>query len=538
MHGHIRTVLLQRSRLAAANRTLAAGMILGLIVSCAPSRSGELDLLLRDAQGPTQATQNHLTSTPSFIRTQISLVSTGFPAGTNVDVGRAFLNRYAGLFGIEDASQDLLFVAEQTDRLGMRHVTFKQVYRGVEVYGARATVHLSRDGSRVVAVTNSIIPQVAARLRRPRIDAARAVRAARRRMPGANVVSATLMHYPGLRRQSTSRLAWLVELRDDALPARRTYVVSARDSSLLDVLDRLYTGRDRRTHSANHGFDLPGALRRAENDAPVGDPDLDRVHDFAGETYDYFSETFGRDSYDNLGAIISSTAHFRADYQNAFWDGLHMVYGDGYTVKDVVAHEMTHAVTEHSANLEYRWQSGALNESFSDIFGAMVDRDDWLIGDDLPNGPIRNMADPTQFNDPGHVSDWRAVCSDNEGVHTNSGIHNRAFVGVAEAIGKDRAERIFYRALTVYLGSQSSFEDSRSGALQSAADLFGDKAAEVQAVDNGFAAVGIDGAFDPGPGGCASASSEADSRETLWAALALMLGLLGLGSTLRRTYWS
>ncbi len=355
-------------------------------------------------------------------------------------------------------------------------------------------------------------------------------------MPGADVVSSALMLYPGLRRQSSSRLAWLVELRDAALPARRTYVVSARDGSVLDVLDRLYTGRDRRTHSANHGFDLPGALRRAENDAPVGDPDVDRVHDFAGETYDYFSETHGRDSYDNLGAIISSTAHYRADYQNAFWDGLQMVYGDGYTVKDVVAHEMSHAVTEHSANLEYRWQSGALNESFSDIFGAMVDRGDWLIGDDLPNGPIRNMADPTQFNDPDHVSDWRAVCSDNEGVHTNSGIHNKAFVGVAEAIGKDSAERIFYRALTVYLGSQSSFEDSRSAALQSAADLFGNDAAEVQAVENGFAAVGIDGAFDPGPGGCAG--SERESLETIWAVLALMIGLLGLGSTLRRTYWS
>ena len=536
MRDHIRRVLLQRSRLAAANRTLAAGMILGLIVSCAPSTSGELDLLLREARGPTQATLNRLTDTPSFIRTQIPVVSTGFPGGTNVDVGRAFLNRYAGLFGIEDASQDLSFVAEQTDRLGMRHVTFKQVYRGVEVYGARATVHLSRDGGRVVAATNSIIPQVSARSTRPRIDAARAVRVARRRMPGADVVSSSLMLYPGFRRQSSSRLAWLVELRDDALPARRTYVVSARDGSVLDVLDRLYTGRDRRTHSANHGFDLPGALRRGENDAPVGDPDVDRVHDFAGETYDYFSETHGRDSYDNLGAIISSTAHYRADYQNAFWDGLHLVYGDGYTVKDVVAHEMAHAVTEHSANLEYRWQSGALNESYSDIFGAMVDRNDWLIGDDLPNGPIRNMADPTQFNDPGHVTDWRAVCSDNEGVHTNSGIHNKAFVGVAEAIGKDRAERIFYRALTVYLGSQSSFEDSRSAALQSAADLFGDKAAEVQAVDNGFASVGIDGSFDPGPGGCAS--SETESLETIWAALALMMGLLGLGSTLRRTYWS
>ena len=234
--------------------------------------------------------------------------------------------------------------------------------------------------------------------------------------------------------------------------------------------------------------------------------------------------------------MISSTTHYRVDYQNAFWDGLQMVYGDGFTAKDVVAHELSHAVTEYSANLEYRWQSGALNESFSDIFGSMVDRDDWLVGEDLPNGPIRNMADPTQFNDPGHVRDWRAGCSDNGGVHTNSGIHNKAFVGVAEAIGKDRAEKIFYRSLTVYLGQRSSFEDARSAALQSAADLFGENTREVQAVDDGYAAVGIDGSFDPGPGRCNSSNTE--SLETLWAALALLMGLLGLGGTLRRTYWS
>ena len=106
-----------------------------------------------------------------------------------------------------------------------------------------------------------------------------------------------------------------------------------------------------------------------------------------------------------------------------------------------------------------------------------------------------------QTHAKGHADDWRAMCGDNEGVHINSGIHNKAYVQVAEAIGKDRAEQIFYRALTVYLGTQSSFEDARSAALQSAADLFGEGGDVYKAVDTGFADVGIDGSFDPGSGG-------------------------------------
>ena len=507
-----------------------------LVAACGPGTPADLRLLLQDAQGPTHTTRNPLTGTPSFLRTQVSATAMDRPFTNSLDLGRSFMRRYSELFGLPSPGGNLRQVAARTDPLGMRHIKFQQVHQGIDVYGAEATMHLSRDGRSVLAVTNSTIPDVATPVTWPLIGADGAARIAQRQLPGAVVVSSSLVRYPGRLRQSSAPLAWMVELRDDALPARRVYAVSAVNGRVLDVLDRLYTARDRRTHTANHKFDLPGVLRRAEGDGPVGDPDVDHVHDYAGETYDYFSETHGRDSYDNLGAPISSTAHFRADYRNAFWDGLQMVYGDGYTVKDVVAHEMTHAVTEHAANLEYRWQSGALNESYSDIFAAMVDRDDWMIGEDLPGGPIRNMADPTQFNDPGHVNDFRAVCSDNEGVHTNSGIHNKGFVGVAETIGKDAAERIFYRALTVYLGPQSSFEDSRSAALQSAADLFGDDGAEVRGVESGFAAVGIDGTFDPGPGGCSRADGE--TLDELLAALALLIGLIGLGSTLRRTYWA
>jgi Zn-dependent metalloprotease len=154
-----------------------------------------------------------------------------------------------------------------------------------------------------------------------------------------------------------------------------------------------------------------------------------------------------------------------------------MVYGDGFPVKDVTAHELTHAVTERTANLEYRWQSGALNESISDIFGAMVDRDDWLMGEDLPIGAIRDMDNPGAFGQPGNVN-------------------------VATSIGKGDAERIFYRALTVYLQPQSTLEDSRAAALQAAEDLFGVGSTQAQAVNTGFGAVGLTGTFSPPANSC------------------------------------
>ncbi len=518
--------------------TLTAAIAVCLVVSCGPGTTPGLEQLRDDAQR-VRITDNPLTGTPSFVRTLVPLNDLGL-AGTNRNLALGFLGRYANLFGLGSPRSELQYVGEQTDALGMRHVTLEQVYRGVDVYGARMTVHLSRNGEQVLAVTSSAIPHLSVPSVRSRIDADVALQVARRLMPEGVLVSSELVIYPGHLRQSAATLVWLVELRDDNIPSRRAYAVNARNGRVIDVLDRLYVARNRQTHTANHEFKLPGTLRRGEADAAVGDSEVDKAHDFAGETYDYFSNTHNRDSYDNLGATLSSTAHYRVDFQNAFWNGVQMVYGDGYAVKDVAAHEMTHAVTEYAAKLEYRWQSGALNESFSDIFAAMVDRDDWLIGEDLPNGPIRNMQDPTQFNHPGHTDDWRGMCGDNEGVHINSGIHNKAYVNVAEAIGKDRAEQIFYRALTVYLGTQSSFEDARSAALQSATDLFGEGGAPFKAVDAGFADVGIDGSFDPGPGGCAGSSTD-DSLddthtllESLLTALAIVLGVAGLFYTMRR----
>jgi Zn-dependent metalloprotease len=445
----------------------------------------------------------------------------------------AFVERYGDLFGVRDASDELVVAQSDVDALGLTHVSFDQVYRGVEVYGAHVKVHLSADGREVVAASSGFVPQIVLREIHPRLNAEEALANAQQALPnGALVADPKLVVYPGEEAPGPSaHLAWLVELRDDGVPARNVYVIDATRGSILDILDRLTIGRDRETYDAGNGYVLPGTLARSEGDGPTGDQDVDDAHDFAGDFHDYYWNTYGRDSYDDQGATLVSTANYGSGYLNAYWNGVQTVYGDDFAVQDVVAHEWTHAVTERSAALEYRWQSGALNEGFSDIFGAMVDRDDWLMGEDLPaavlggRDAIRDLSDPPRLGQPGHTDDWVATCSDNEGVHTNSGIPNKAYYNIATAIGKDKGELIFYRALTVYLAASSSLEDGRAAALQSAEDLYGEASPEYNGVLDGFNAVGLDGVWEPEPNDCACAATTALADETVFADPRAALGV-------------
>lgn len=486
----------------------------------APPDPGRIKNLEQHTIGGLDITWDQQSGNPSFIRGRIPL----WPADLKemADPGTlalAFVGRYREVFGLKDPEAELEVVESVTDELGMAHVTLRQVYQRVEVYNAQVRVHLSADGKEVVAVSNGFVPGIALPNAKPQVSADQALTTARMALPKGELTSGPkLAVYPGAtgkRSGASARLAWLVELWDDWPPADNVYVVDATAGTILDVLDRLYEGRNRRTYTANHGTRLPGTLARSEGQGPTGDRDVDNAHDFAGTTYDYYHNTHGRDSYDDRGATMVSTVHYGRNYSNAFWtaDRKQTVYGDGFAVKDVIAHEWTHAVTEHSANLEYRWQSGALNESFSDIFGAMVDRDDWLIGEDLPpdalggREAIRDMSNPSRFGQPDHTDDWVSTCSDHEGVHTNNGIPNKAYYNIATAIGKNKAERIFYRTLVIHLQPTSSMEDARAAALQSAQDLYARGSAEYNAVRDGFNAVGLDGVWQPPANDCGPCSA-------------------------------
>ena len=244
------------------------------------------------------------------------------------------------------------------------------------------------------------------------------------------------------------------------------------------------------------------------------DPIAVSAHYHAGLVFDYYYKTFGRLGLDNNGTTILSIVHFLnsqgGPYDNAGWSSAgFIIYGDGSIYKpfagglDVVAHEMTHGIVQYTVGLEYMFQSGALNESFADIFASMVDRDDWLIGEDVGrNGPFRDMQNPSDYGQPSHMKDYKnyGYEYDNGGVHINSGIPNHACYLISTAIGRNKAEKIFYRILQAkYLNRQAQFLDFRIAALQSAQDLFGKPSVEYSAVRTAFNNVGIIDSEPPFP---------------------------------------
>ena len=185
--------------------------------------------------------------------------------------------------------------------------------------------------------------------------------------------------------------------------------------------------------------------------------------------------------------------HYGVGYQNAFWDGPEMVYGDGFAVNDVTAHELTHAVTERTAGLEYQDQPGALNESISDQAGWDVDPGDSTMGEDLPIGAIRDMRNPGAFGQPATASQYVCTSSDNGGVHTNSGIPNKVYANLVDALGRGGAEQVRYRAQTVYLGPNATFADARAAEQQAASDL----GLSATTVGNAWQAQGVTASWQP-----------------------------------------
>lgn len=310
-------------------------------------------------------------------------------------------------------------------------------------------------------------------------------------------------------------------------------------------------GKDRVVYDAKNGSNLPGTVVRREGEDPSADVAVNEAYDGSGITYDLFNNVYQRNSIDGNGMRLDSTVHYREGYDNAFWDGQQMVYGDGdenlpvaerlfnrFTIAiDIIGHELTHGVTQFEAKLQYFQQPGALNESMSDVFGSLVKQyqlkqtaseADWIIGAGLLTGNvkgvgIRSMKAPgTAYDDPvlgrdpqpAHMKDYVNTISDNGGVHINSGIPNHAFYITALELGGhawERAGQIWYVTLKDKLGANSKFQDCADLTYQTAGELFGAGSIEQQAVQKGWAEVGItvSGGGPPPPpppgGGCLQA---------------------------------
>lgn len=257
---------------------------------------------------------------------------------------------------------------------------------------------------------------------------------------------------------------------------------------------------------------------------------LATAHDHMQKVIDYYSQTHGRNSWDGQGAQVRQLVHFGQDFNNAFWDAYakHMAIGDGdnYIFKefaralDVSAHEFSHAVVTGTVDLIYQGQPGALNESFADVMAVMVDRDDWLIGEDIvgpnyfPKGYARSFIDPGGGNQPAHMKDLYKGLDDYGGVHTNSGIPNHAAYQLAQATSREVVEKIWYRTLYKdHIGSQASFVDMAHGTLTACDELVAAKtlkASDCTATAQAWVKVGVLGAADVPMGGCPTNASEQD----------------------------
>jgi len=286
-------------------------------------------------------------------------------------------------------------------------------------------------------------------------------------------------------------------------------------------------GQKQRTIFDTHNSQrLPGDAVRTEGSEPGPDVAVNEAYDGLGATFDFFWESYQRNSIDDEGLPLNATVHFGQEYNNAFWDGQRLVFGDGdgdlfnrFTIAlDVIGHELTHGVTQDEAQLVYFFQPGALNESVSDVFGSLVkqhklgqtaDKADWLIGAGLlasgvKGVALRSMKAPgTAYNDPvlgkdpqpAHMRNFVRTYQDNGGVHINSGIPNHAFYLAAVALGGyawEKAGRIWYEALRdSKLRPNSGFRTFARLTVANAGRLYGQNSPEQRAMHDSWMGVGV-----------------------------------------------
>jgi len=449
----------------------------------------------------------------------------GVPAGAPPTLtARAFLGRYGGHFGLREPAQELRVEAVGAAPGGGSSIRFGQLHEGVRVLGAELVVNLDRERN-VLSVSGETLPS--GELESPRLELDPAVAATeaeqaalaavarahgaaaaelRATEPGLEIYDSRLLGGPGLDRPA---LVWRIEVRSSAgEPIRELVLVDARLGSVALQFNQIAHAKNRQICDANNSTaQYPcTAPVRAEGAPPHAVPDVNQAYDFSGDTYDFFFNRFGRDSLDDAGMNLLSTVRWceslasrDCPYENAFWDGQQMVYGEGFAVDDVVGHELTHGVTEFSSKLFYYYQSGAINESLSDVFGEFVDLTNgagtdtsavrWLMGEDLPSsiGVIRNMKNPPAFGDPDRMTSPNYWADPNEvdggGVHVNSGVNNKAaylmtdgdtFNGrTVSGLGIDKVARIYYQAQTALLTSASDYADLHDALKQACTNLVG-----------------------------------------------------------------
>jgi bacillolysin len=424
---------------------------------------------------------------------------------------RSYLAICGSMFGLSGDAAELSLQRVTSPDNQRSVVRFQQMYERVPVFGGEVIVQLDSNRN-LVATTGRVLPRSTLSTR-PTVTTAQAVATALAAVARAHTVpvqellagtpqlwiySETLVG-PG---QGPPRLVWRLEVTSiDLRPIRELVLVDAIRGNVALNFNQVETSLQRQTYTANNFTFLPGTLVCDESNPTCagGDAHAVAAHVSAGDTYDFYLANHGRDGITGAGGVIRSTVHYSVGYANAFWNGAQVVYGDGAgfaLADDMVGHELTHGVTQYTSNLFYYYQSGAINESLSDLWGEFVDQtngrgDDsasvrWLLGEDISGlGAIRSMSNPPTYGNPDRMRSplYNLAPSDNGGVHSNSGINNKAaflmvdggtFNGqTVQPLGIAKTAKIYYETQTTLLTSGSDYEDLHNALFQACQNLVG-----------------------------------------------------------------
>ena len=444
-------------------------------------------------------------------------------------VARSFLGTYGKLFGLKDQSSELTVKRQMAAVEGGSVVRFQQRYKGIPVLAGELNVQLDKDQN-VLSANGEILPDLNVDVT-PKLGAgaakqnALAVVAKSYKLkeselevsePELWIFNQALLGGPGAR---ISVLVWRMEVTPKELkPIRELVLVDAQLGATALHFNQVDTARNRLTYDAGNTTTLPGTLvcNESNPNCTGGDAHEVAAHKYAGSTYNMYWTEHARDSINGAGMTIKSTVHYSTNYVNAFWNGSQMVYGDGAGMPleaDVVGHELTHGVTQYESGLFYYYQSGAINESFSDVWGEFVDQNyasdggtvaqRWLIGEQITGlGAIRSMKNPPAYGDPDRMTSPYYFCSsgyyDQGGVHTNSGVNNKAVYLMVDGgtfngktvtgLGYPKVADLYYKVQKDLLTSGGDYADLYN-LLQQAAISLGFTSAQKASVKNALDAV-------------------------------------------------
>ena len=473
-----------------------------------------------------------------------------------------FLQENKLLFGIDNIAEDIKVIEVKKDKSGDTYVKFVQVIKGVKVKGSLINVHFDKNGV-IVSVNgkfekNKIVTTIGNKT----ITESHAIEIAKKQYTYKSLRNNPKAEKLIITKDNKNYEVFKVNISyteptignyDVFIEVNSGEVIQTEDNirfggvttgSGIDVLGysrklnlylygTTYEMRDLTksatrsivTNSLNNGTSYGALVSNNTNFFGKEDhkPSVS-AHYNAGKVIDFYKNLFNRNSLDDKGMAINSFTHYGYKYNNAFWSGYEMIYGDGDGYEftylsgdlDIVGHEMTHGIISNTANLQYHNESGALNESIADVFGVLIstyhkynvalggswifNTADWVVGDDIytpyiSGDALRNLSKPTLYGQPDNMSNYKyypdTEDGDYGGVHINSGIPNKAAYIMAKNIGMEKTARIYYRALVNYMSEYTDFEEGKGCLMQAAADLYGGNSLEVIAVNSAFNSVGV-----------------------------------------------